>query len=337
MHPSSPYPSREERQRQRDAFRSYCPDPQGVPDHLKPNHQALRQYEQAFEVLVFFLGAPWTLWTVWRELLRHVPYGTVGNAVQTYFYGEYLWLGRDGSRTLQKVEGGHLYFPELVRQLNMQRGQHTLAYMDLWRPSHRHPRVTYGPFPEGASGIYFVHANTATAFTEGRYAGPYFLVYIGRSGNMDARLGAHNKVTSFLSDHGDLVPLFSVVIHSSFITKAESDMHFVMTRLGFHYTTIKENHGRSFSLYKLNKKSIDLLHDIIGRLGEMFPATAPPPRRTLAPIDLFATRSPDDFEMDVDSAFGVDDPYPAPDDSEVEDTLPDVSPTRRLTMRDLLN
>ncbi|ETM51185.1 hypothetical protein, variant, partial [Phytophthora nicotianae] len=52
-----------------------------------------------------------------------------GNAVQTYFYGEYLWLGRDGSRTLQKVEGGHLYFPELVRQLNMQRGRHTLAYM----------------------------------------------------------------------------------------------------------------------------------------------------------------------------------------------------------------
>ncbi|ETI51602.1 hypothetical protein F443_05110, partial [Phytophthora nicotianae P1569] len=81
-----------------------------------------------------------------------------GNAVQTYFYGEYLWLGRDGSRTLQKVEGGHvrsgrsgvimvrlshaltdpvlfplfltkLYFPELVRQLTMQRGRHTLAYM----------------------------------------------------------------------------------------------------------------------------------------------------------------------------------------------------------------
>ncbi|KAG6957343.1 hypothetical protein JG687_00010044 [Phytophthora cactorum] len=107
--------------------------------------------------------------------------------------------------------------------------------------------------------------------------------------SMDRRFGAHNNATSFLRDHGDVVPLFSGEVHESYLGVAESDMRYVMTKLGFHYTSIARIHGRSLSLYKFNAKCIELIHNIAAHFGEDVPATAPPPSRSsTAMYDFFS-------------------------------------------------
>ncbi|KAG6970237.1 hypothetical protein JG688_00004947 [Phytophthora aleatoria] len=93
--------------------------------------------------------------------------------------------------------------------------------------------------------------------------------------DMDRRFGNHSNAASFLRNHGDVVPLLAVEVHKSYPGVAESDVHYVMTRLGFHYTIITENHGRAFSLYNFNGKYIELIHEIVAQLGEAFPAPAP--------------------------------------------------------------
>ncbi|KAG3112941.1 hypothetical protein PI125_g7758 [Phytophthora idaei] len=70
--------------------------------------------------------------------------------------------------------------------------------------------------------------------------------------DMDRRFGNHSNAASFLRNHDDVVPLLAVEVHKSYPRVAESDVHYVMTRPGFHYTTITENHGRAFSLYNFN-------------------------------------------------------------------------------------
>ncbi|KAG3043790.1 hypothetical protein PC121_g22322 [Phytophthora cactorum] len=152
-----------------------------------------------------------------------------------------------------------LWVPELLQRLRWKREQHVPPYMRWTGP--RNPRLIYRRAPQDVKGIYFMHGNTAMAFNDGIYAGPFFVVYIAKSDDIYTSTGALNSAPSYLLSRGTQECLFGIEVCAHFLRDAEANVHLLMTRLGFSETVVNMGQDSSFSTFEFNK-SLPLVHDV---------------------------------------------------------------------------
>ncbi|KAG3172970.1 hypothetical protein PI126_g1068 [Phytophthora idaei] len=245
----------------------------------------LRILEQAFDKVLFHVGAPWVGWRVWQDLVSGPNRGR-SKVIVGHFRGEYLAQHANGrleiKYTKEHVYPGvviylrlphalndermlalilkKLWVPELLQRLRWKREQHVPPYVRWTGP--RNPRLIYRRAPQDVKGIYFMHGNTETAFNDGIYAGPFFVVYIAKSDDIYTSTGALNSAPSYLLSRGTQECLFGIEVCAHFLRDAEANVHLLMTRLGFSETVVNMGQDSSFSTFEFNSKSLPLVHNV---------------------------------------------------------------------------
>ncbi|KAK1931793.1 hypothetical protein P3T76_012725 [Phytophthora citrophthora] len=258
-------------------------------------HEDLRHNERAFDSVCFYDGVPFVPWTSLQPKMSPKKSRQLSGAIEKHFRGERLFARgfdyRLSTGDCQSNQQGPAYLrlEHALRDTTMFDCVKKI-YKD-WekgpevdqRPEHKCPHkpgLLYGPEP--TSGLYMLYCGTTKSYKANNQMAvrkPSFLLKAGRSHDLAKRFQEHSSSNSDFVRGGDVIFLYGLAVENNSVKRAEALMHAKLTELGFAWPLVTQFPKRTCETYKFSSVALPLIHDVLFKLGGVFPPPPLPPLR----------------------------------------------------------